>query len=291
MPYSYEHFIQIILKEINCRIKRSVRILDFSRFFSDIPAYQLQDILPAEIEIISPPALLPELIVKSKLGEIQRLSLTPNFVGVFLYDFSSTAFGKRIIAALKSANVKIRIVASPTEIIKFARKNKEVNFYFFAFGFEPLAAIIAASVLAAQREKLNNLYLLTELYQSSAIVPILFRHQNEKFDGIFFPGQVVAPLGYLLYEEIINQFSIPGIVIGTETPDILQAVAMVLAQIEQNIAKLEIQYRPGVRPQGNPMARQKLETVFTLVDSNWMVCGTIPRSQFVLKEEFAKFKT
>lgn len=249
----------------------------------------MQNILPSEIDFSS--VLFPELIIETKFSEMQRLGQQSNFVAVFLYDFSVNEFGKKKIDKLKSAGVTIRIIASPTEMIKLARKDKELNFYFFTFGFEPLAAIIAASVLAAQREELTNIYLVTELYQSSTMVPILYRYQTAKFDGIFLPGQVVAPLGYEIYEDLVRQLGIPCIITGVEIPDILQAISMLLIQIEQNLAKLEIQYRPRVKPQGNSMARQKLESVFTLEESYWTQFGTIPQSRFVLKDEFAKFNT
>lgn len=213
----------------------------------------------------------------------------PNSSALFLHDFCITEFGKKTIDTFKSNNITVRIIESPVEIIKFARKQKETRFYLYISGFEPMTALIAATILAAQNENLTNVYFSTELYQSSPFIPALYKNQSNSFDGIFIPGHIVAPLGYEIYETMVQELSIPIIITGTEIPDIVQSVSMLLAQLEQKVTRLEIQFRPGIRPQGNPISKQKIESVFECENITLPDMGLIPKGRFTTKKEFAQY--
>jgi hydrogenase expression/formation protein HypD len=66
---------------------------------------------------------------------------------------------------------------------------------------------------------------------------------------------------------------------------------MLLTQMEQKVTRLEVQYRPGIRQQGNPMSRQKIESVFDFEDVTLPDLGLIQRGRFVVKKEFAQYIT
>ncbi len=271
------------------RSNRSIRILDFSHFFIDLPPLPLQETLPQEIEIIHRPLFAPESIWQATLDKMYKYCCQSNTFALFLHAFSATAFGEKTINTFKSNNIAVRIIESPVEIIKFARKQKETRFYLFVSGFEPITAIIAAIILAAQNEHLTNLYFSIELYQSSQFVPIIYRKQATPIDGIFVPGSIVAPLGNEIYETMLPALSVPIIITGTEAPDILQSISMLLAQLEQKTHKIEIQYRSGIRPQGNPMSRQKIESVFGVADITLPDLELIPNGRFTSKPDFAPY--
>ncbi|MCX7919344.1 MAG: hypothetical protein N3A72_07015 [bacterium] len=291
MLYSHHYFKQIILNEINQRIVRPVRILNFNPIAEHDLMQKLQVQLPQQITIINPYNLFPESIIRKKIAELQPLFHTqPKSHIVLLYDFSQTEVGTEIISTLKTDGISVKIIASPPEIIKLARENKDCEFYVIAAGYEPLAALIAATILTAKHQQLTNIHLLAELYITSAIVPVVYHQLNDGVDGMFLPGEPAAISGFKIYEKLIRQLAVPCIIVGSEPIDILQAISMLLAQIEQNTTKLEIQYRHAIRPEGNPIACTKLESVFRVVESFWREYGTIPASQFVLKDEFAQFQ-
>ncbi|MEA1996269.1 MAG: hydrogenase formation protein HypD, partial [Gemmatimonadota bacterium] len=54
---------------------------------------------------------------------------------------------------------------------------------------------------------------------------------------------------------------------------------------------VEIQYRRGVRPQGNRKARRIMEQVFEPSDSDWRGIGTVPGSGLVLRPQFRQWDT
>ena len=67
-------------------------------------------------------------------------------------------------------------------------------------------------------------------------------------------------------------------VAGFEPADILATLLMLVRQVEAGQAKVEIQYRRAVSPQGNPQARALMEQVFQPVDAAWRGLGVIPAS-------------
>ena len=71
--------------------------------------------------------------------------------------------------------------------------------------------------------------------------------------------------------------------------DILQSILMAVQQIEKNEAKVEIEYRRAVRPEGNTKALKVLYEVFEVCDVRWRGLGMIPQSGIQLKKKYSQF--
>ena len=82
---------------------------------------------------------------------------------------------------------------------------------------------------------------------------------------------------------------VPIVVGGFEPVDLLQAVLMLVEQLEAGEAKLENQYVRSVSYQGNLPAQQAVQKVFEVADQKWRGIGMIPRSGLRLREEFAAY--
>jgi hydrogenase expression/formation protein HypD len=66
-------------------------------------------------------------------------------------------------------------------------------------------------------------------------------------------------------------------------------VDSLVQQIESNQPKVDIAYRRGVKPEGNPAALRLMEEVFETGDANWRGIGTVPGSGLQLKAKYEKF--
>jgi hydrogenase expression/formation protein HypD len=64
---------------------------------------------------------------------------------------------------------------------------------------------------------------------------------------------------------------------------------MILKQIAESRPRVEIQYSRGVSGNGNPRARQVMDSVFMPADAEWRGLGIIPGSGLRLRNEFADF--
>ena len=82
----------------------------------------------------------------------------------------------------------------------------------------------------------------------------------------------------------------PLVTAGFEPLDILQAIAMLLAQIREGRCWVENQYTRCVREEGNPRALAILDEVFELRPHfEWRGLGFISQSALKLDAEFAEW--
>jgi hydrogenase expression/formation protein HypD len=82
---------------------------------------------------------------------------------------------------------------------------------------------------------------------------------------------------------------VPIVVTGFEPLDILQGIALTVAQLESGRADVENQYTRSVKREGNIPARRLINQVFEVSDRTWRGVGMIPRSGYRLRPEFAHF--
>jgi len=82
---------------------------------------------------------------------------------------------------------------------------------------------------------------------------------------------------------------VPFVVGGFEPVDLLEAIAMLVEQLEEGRAEAENQYSRSVTREGNPAARKIMFEVFEPVDRKWRGIGPIPMSGYRIREEFAQY--
>jgi hydrogenase expression/formation protein HypD len=77
------------------------------------------------------------------------------------------------------------------------------------------------------------------------------------------------------------------VIAGLEPADLLEAIRMLVEQLESGVAKVENQYARSVTQSGNIPAQRMVEQVFEIADRKWRGIGVIPQSGLRLREEFA----
>jgi hydrogenase expression/formation protein HypD len=76
---------------------------------------------------------------------------------------------------------------------------------------------------------------------------------------------------------------------GFEPVDLLEAIAMLVDQLEDGRAGLENQYSRSVTRTGSAPARKLMDEVFEVTDRQWRGIGPIAASGYGLREKFAPF--
>ena len=100
-----------------------------------------------------------------------------------------------------------------------------------------------------------------------------------RLDGFLGPGHVSTVVGNRPYRFVPEQYGKPLVTAGFEPLDILQAIAMLLAQIREGRCEVENQYTRVVRDEGNPRALAVLAEVFELRPHfEWRGLGFISQS-------------
>jgi hydrogenase expression/formation protein HypD len=160
---------------------------------------------------------------------------------------------------------------------------------FLAIGFETTAPANAMAAWMAKRQGLRNFSMLASHVLVPPAIRALLTSSEHRVQGFIAPGHVCTIMGCEEYESLVREFTVPIVVGGFEPVDILQAVLMLVKQLEAGSARLENQYVRSVSYQGNPLARQAMQEVFEVADQKWRGIGMIPDSGLRLREEYAAY--
>ena len=117
------------------------------------------------------------------------------------------------------------------------------------------------------------------LLSGHKIVPpameFLLQDGAAKIDGFICPGHVSTIIGAKAYEPLVKKYGVPCVVAGFEPTDILQAVLMLLMQLDEGRAEVENQYQRAVRAEGNPKALAMIDKYCQTVDPGRIVPGGV----------------
>ncbi|GAH11083.1 unnamed protein product, partial [marine sediment metagenome] len=183
----------------------------------------------------------------------------------------------------------IRIVYSTLDALKIAQNNFSKEVVFMGVGFETTSPTIASAVLKAQKDEINNFSVLSVAKIMPPAMKALLEGKEANIDGFICPGHVSAIIGSSPYNFIASKHKIPCVVCGFEPLDVLQSIYMLVKQIEDGRAEVEIQYERAVKPEGNKIALDKINEVFKVVDSDWRGIGNISLSGLEIKDKYGQF--
>jgi hydrogenase expression/formation protein HypD len=141
----------------------------------------------------------------------------------------------------------------------------------------------------AKKEGLRNFSLLVSHVLVPPAIRALMVSPENRVQGFIAPGHVCTVMGCGEYEALVRDFRIPIVVGGFEPVDLLEAVLMLVKQLEAGEARVENQYVRSVSFEGNRTAQGVMRAVFEVADQKWRGIGTIPQSGLCLRQEFADY--
>ncbi len=180
----------------------------------------------------------------------------------------------------------VRVVYSPMDAYEIA-KEKGRAVIFLAIGFETTAPSIAATIMRAEKEGVENFYILSGGKLVPPALKALSADPQLRISGYLLPGHVSVILGrrdYLFLEDL----GIPGVISGFEPTDILQSIIILLELIREGRAEVVNNYPRAVREEGNSRAKGMMWEVFSSGDSRWRGLDLIPESGLFLREKYGK---
>jgi hydrogenase expression/formation protein HypD len=111
-----------------------------------------------------------------------------------------------------------------------------------------------------------------------------------RIDGFIGPSHVSTVIGSAPYEFFAAEFAKPVVIAGFEPLDVLQAVLMLVRQVNDGRHEVEIQYGRAVRVEGNERAKQDVAEIFELRKTfEWRGLGQVPYSALRLKGRYREF--
>jgi hydrogenase expression/formation protein HypD len=253
-----------------------------------IHRFGLNSLLPENIRLVSGPGC-PVCVSSQQF--IDKALAYSRIKGVIIATYgdlirvpgSTTSLEKE-----RAAGSDIRIIYSVLEAVEIARENPGNKVIFPGIGFETTAPATAAAIIKAHNEGISNFFVLS----AHKIMPPVMKalvEEGVKIDGFIAPGHVTAITGTSIYDELAEKYGLGVVVSGFEPADMMQAVLMLVSQIESVSPKVEIQYSRVVSLHGNPVAQKLLEDVFETGDDKWRGLGIIAGSGLKIREKFSDF--
>lgn len=251
--------------------------------------YGIDELLRGSVELVHGPGCPVCVTPLEIIDRAINLARRPDVTLVSYGDMLRVPGSDTDLFHVKAEGGDVRIVYSPTDAVSLARTLPDRKVVFFAIGFETTAPAHAMAVLQAERLGLKNFSLLVSHVLVPPAIRLLLGSPKNRVQGFIAPGHVCTVVGCREYEDLVREFRVPIVVGGFEPIDLLEAIRMLVIQLEEGRAELENQYVRSVQYEGNRPAQVAVARVFEPADRKWRGIGSIPESGLYLKSEYGAF--
>ena len=259
--------------------------------------YGVVDLLPDNVRMIHGPGCPVCVLPIGRIDMAIQLALDQ---GVMLCTYGDVmrvpaSEGLSLLRA-KARGADIRMVYSPADALTLAREQPSRDVVFLAIGFETTTPPTALVILQAAREALKNFSVMCcHVLTPSAITHILESPEVRQYgtlplDGFVGPAHVSIIIGSAPYEPFARAYRKPVVIAGFEPLDVMQAIVMLVRQVNEGRACVENEFTRAVTPQGNAAAQAVMAQVFELRDSfEWRGLGEVPSSALKIRPGLKAF--
>jgi hydrogenase expression/formation protein HypD len=249
--------------------------------------YGIDGLLPAGMEMIHGPGCPVCVTPLETIDKALTLAEMPNVILATYGDMMRVPGSTTDLLHVKAKGGNVRMVYSPLDALKIARENPSREIVFFGVGFETTAPPNAAAVWQAGRQGITNFSLLASHVLVPPALRALLSDSGNRVQGLIAPGHVCSIVGLDDYHSIAREFHLPIVVGGFEPVDLLEAIVLLVDQLESGRAEVENQYSRSVRVEGNPLAQTMLTDVLEVCDRKWRGLGEIPKSGLKVRAKYA----
>ena len=250
----------------------------------------LEDYLPPSVSLVHGPGCPVCVIPMGRVDDAIHIARHPDVILTSFGDLMRVPGSRGSFLDAKADGADIRMVYSPLDALKLARRHPERRVVFMAIGFETTAPSTALTVLRAAADGVTNFSIFCNHVTILPAIKAILESPDLRLDGFIGPGHVSTVIGCRPYDFIARHFGKPLVVAGFEPLDILHAVAMLLRQLADGRAEIENQYTRAVPWDGNDKALDAIQRVMELRPYfEWRGLGFISHSALQVRAEFAAF--
>lgn len=253
-----------------------------------IHRFGLNSLLPENIHLISGPGCPVCVSSQHFIDLALAFSRIPGVIITTYGDLIRVPGSSTSLEKERAAGSDIRIIYSVLEAVEIARQNPGKKIIFPGIGFETTAPATGAAIIKARLENVSNFFVLSAHKVMPPVMKALVE-DGVKINGFIAPGHVTAITGISAYNDLASLYGLGVVATGFEPVDIMQAVLMLVSQIESGTPKVEVQYRRVINNDGNRIAQKILREVFDYRDDLWRGLGMIPGSGLRITDEFSSF--
>lgn len=278
--------------------EKSYRFMEFCGGHTHaISRYGLEDMLPKNVRMIHGPGCPVCVLPAGRIDMAIRLAERPDVILCIYGDLMRVpgSQGASLLKA-KARGADVRMVYSTIDAIRVAEEIPGRAVVFFAIGFETTTPPTAVMIRLAEKKQLKNVsvfcnHVLTPpAMQNILESPDIRNIGPVEIDGFVGPAHVSTIIGTEPYEYFAEEFGRPVVIAGFEPLDMMQAILMLVRQVNEHRHEVENQYSRAVTRDGNLRAKEEVSDIFELRDQfEWRGLGLVPYSGLKLKRAYDKY--
>ena len=141
-------------------------------------------------------------------------------------------------------------------------------------------------------EGLKNFSILCDhVLTPAAMHAILAVEGGVALDGFVGPAHVSTVIGSKPYEPFADDYGKPVVIAGFEPLDVMQAILMLVRQVNDGRAEVENEFTRAVTREGNLKAQELVAEVFELRDMfEWRGLGSVPQQRVETASEVRRLR-
>ena len=288
--YRDKEICQNFIKKIFDIHKKEIRLMEVCGTHTmSIARNGIKQLLPEKVILLSGPGCPVCVTSQQEIDKFIKLCQFKDVIITTFGDLMRVPGTESSLLKERADGADVRIVYSTLDCLKIAEKNPDKEVVFLGVGFETTAPTIASAIIAANKKGLKNFSVISTHKLVPPALTALLENDEVNVDGFICPGHASVIIGGKAYVPIIKNYHVPCVVAGFEPVDMLQAIYMLVHQIEHGETKIEIAYKRVVNFEGNSKAREVMYKVFEPYDALWRGIGIIPISGLKIKQEFQNF--
>lgn len=249
----------------------------------------IRGLMPEGVRLASGPGCPVCVTSNHDIDKVIALARVPEVTIATFGDMTRVPGSTSSLLAEQAAGRSVEIVYSPLDALRLAQENPDRQIVFVGVGFETTTPLVAMAIKRARAMGLTNFTVYGAHKNMPGALEVIINDPALKLDALILPGHVSTIIGAEPYRFLAEKYGIPGVITGFEPVDALQGIAMIMRQLHEGRAEIEIAYARGVMPEGNPVALAAIDEVFETCSATWRGLGEIPGSGYRIREEFADF--
>ncbi|MGB5010935.1 MAG: hydrogenase formation protein HypD [Candidatus Dechloromonas phosphoritropha] len=262
-----------------------------------ISRYGVTDLLPDNVRMIHGPGCPVCVLPIGRVDQAIRLALDEDVTLCTYGDCLRVPASDGLsLMKAKARGGDIRMVYSSADAVALAQKHPDKHVVFFAIGFETTTPPTAVAIKQAAALGLKNFSVLCcHVLTPSAIASILESPEVRQWgtvqlDGFIGPAHVSTIIGSRPYEFFAEEYRKPVVIAGFEPLDVMQAIKMLIRQVNEGRAEVENEFSRAVDRDGNLKAQQLVAEVFEMRKNfEWRGLNILPYSALRIRRTFAEF--
>ncbi|AAP85772.1 hydrogenase formation protein HypD (plasmid) [Cupriavidus necator H16] len=262
-----------------------------------ISRYGVTELLPENVRMIHGPGCPVCVLPIGRIDLALHLALERDAIVCTYGDTMRVpASGGMSLIRAKAHGADIRMVYSAADALKIAQRHPQREVVFLAIGFETTTPPTALIIREAKARQVDNFSVLCcHVLTPSAITHILESPEVRDYgtvpiDGFVGPAHVSIVIGTRPYEHFSREYGKPVVIAGFEPLDVMQAILMLVRQVNSGRAEVENEFVRAVTRDGNESAQAMVSEVFELRPSfEWRGLGEVPYSALRIRAQFARF--